>query len=1575
LCPYLDSGSNSTSSGADGFDPDFYSATSTTASGTDPSFFPKDMVFHDTIDDGSGYDPAIASNYPATSGNSAGTTGNGWDSGHVYPYKVLSGGSYQIATVGQFCTGIAQGRSQTGADNVSRTVESICNRCMSQRGFFYDGRILRHSQESISNKAYPSFWYTGNYLNFFPPKFVVARKVVKDVLAANVEMRAAIGRFLSSTTNQKGLDIVQPFNPVCSMPDSNFYANRVTYKNTIDDLTFGGGTPLAKSLLNVGQFYHSPGLDWFSSTWKVNEGQDTYQSDTNKNSYSICFSCQTSSIIVVTDGAPKFTDDSVMPAGTATLADAATKYAGDVTTGFLTGHETDSTPTYGIPTADCPHCNVITGNDSAGNSADYLNNLTRVAWYLHNFDLRNDNEATNDCQNNGGNQTLDVYTIGFGTAGNSNNANLILANAAKEGGGLFFSAEDPSALRNGLLASIQEISNRSTSFSVATISTLQSTQGNSVLVPRFDPSNDAHWKGHLYRYDLYSEFVQGCTPRQNTSGAWVPDGGDLDCDGKCASVFLQDKNGHFIMEDANGGFVQTSPNKPPCILVNRCASACGNATHTPAVPEWDAAQALTDTTTYPAAAWLQRPVYTVVDRTSAGTSDGNIDSSDEVFLLRPTDTIADRIMPYVNVSGSICDTIAARVETAGDATEGAAIRSSNRRECVKTMIRYLLGADVFNERAQRSPNWPKANQDLLPDRDMSANGKLGDIFHSSPVQVDPPLPSTGILCARGMHNQCISSLWDTPVTHEYNTAVYQNAYDQYATLYAHRRKIAVVGANDGLLHAFDAGAHHTGDDASTTCNATGCTGACTPACTSIDESQPPFDGYYDKGTGREIWSFLPPDLLPKLSLYLSGTHQLFVDGTPMIRDVWLDGTGNGRGGTAQAADDKKQAREFHTVAVVGERRGGTHYFALDLTDATEPPTSGSGSSYVAPKFLWIYPQPSSAEQLLFGETYGDFLPTPPPIGPVRIKADTNAHDQLGSAGNATATKTMSDGTPYNERWVVLLAGGFDPHYLRGKGVHMVDIGTGKELFDFSHPAVALGATGAPASSDPRWALDYPVAATPAMVTWGSQAKLLVARPTEGYFDTATFGDAGGQLWVLRFATAAAVDSNGKVSNSDWLGARVFQMGGSGDGKLCGNQPFFYITANMALETNGYYRVLAGTGDRYNLTELMGGYCGPDNIRACAQWGCTVTLASSTGSAGNELGSGSLGLDTFSLTQNSCGGGTVNPTIAMSTATGSGCRGTAKASIQISCPNSTFGNGNTSSTKDVEVTCGADDSGNYGCLTGSALTCQTGNGRCDVGGAAAYGAQLRPPTGSTPPGDVTKNTYYSILVFNPNVANRGIFTTSTQAATYDANRLTDSSLTAIDGTLATPDNTASVNGDGFALSLAHSGTISVPTINYNDDGTITESNNTYVVAATDERTASPSAVVNGCAYWNTTQPTTNPGTTGNCDRSKCTSNNRRVNFFYGADAGSGGLCLSTSTGTIRSVNNATIVPPPAPQLTAFVNASGQVAFGLTSLGTESGAQNVSVGPVNDPVTILEWTPVDRQLHACRHDGQASACMTY
>jgi len=120
--------------------------------------------------------------------------------------------------------------------------------------------------------------------------------------------------------------------------------------------------------------------------------------------------------------------------------------------------------------------------------------------------------------------------------------------------------------------------------------------------------------------------------------------------------------------------------------------------------------------------------------------------------------------------------------------------------------------------------------------------KLGDVFHSSPVLVKPP--ATEALCDTGYENQCLATLRSpgeldvktvqTPIE-TYDDACHKgsDAYEAYRYDNRDRQRLVLVGANDGMLHAFDAGKPKTGSIADSDC------------------VKP-----YGPGSGGEVWAYL-----------------------------------------------------------------------------------------------------------------------------------------------------------------------------------------------------------------------------------------------------------------------------------------------------------------------------------------------------------------------------------------------------------------------------------------------------------------------------------------------------------------------------------------------------------------------------------------------------------------------------------------------------------------------------------------------------------------------------------------------
>jgi type IV pilus assembly protein PilY1 len=129
-----------------------------------------------------------------------------------------------------------------------------------------------------------------------------------------------------------------------------------------------------------------------------------------------------------------------------------------------------------------------------------------------------------------------------------------------------------------------------------------------------------------------------------------------------------------------------------------------------------------------------------------------------------------------------------------------------------------------------------------------------------------------------------------------------------------RHKMIYVGANDGMLHAFDA------------------------------------------DTGSEVWAYVPNLLYGNGQLGQttnpSNTLTTTVDDTPIISDVFFpaDSTDASKGGT------------WHTILVGGMRLGGRGIYALDITDQSTP----ASETEAAGKFLWEF---TSAKDSDLGYTY------------------------------------------------------------------------------------------------------------------------------------------------------------------------------------------------------------------------------------------------------------------------------------------------------------------------------------------------------------------------------------------------------------------------------------------------------------------------------------------------------------------------------------------------------------------------------------------------------------------------------
>ncbi len=148
-------------------------------------------------------------------------------------------------------------------------------------------------------------------------------------------------------------------------------------------------------------------------------------------------------------------------------------------------------------------------------------------------------------------------------------------------------------------------------------------------------------------------------------------------------------------------------------------------------------------------------------------------------------------------------------------------------------------------------------------------------------------------------------------------------YTTFKTNKANRTPLVFVGANDGMLHAFDAR-----DDNSPGTNA-----------------------------GNEVFAVVPystfegPDRTPQTSglqalARHTYTHHYYMNATPEIRDVYFARTGN-----SLSAISASTPADWRTLLVTGQGKGGRSFIAVDVTDITP---GAVNETSMAGKVLWEF---------------------------------------------------------------------------------------------------------------------------------------------------------------------------------------------------------------------------------------------------------------------------------------------------------------------------------------------------------------------------------------------------------------------------------------------------------------------------------------------------------------------------------------------------------------------------------------------------------------------------------------------
>ncbi|UCD79680.1 MAG: hypothetical protein JSW26_30555 [Desulfobacterales bacterium] len=194
----------------------------------------------------------------------------------------------------------------------------------------------------------------------------------------------------------------------------------------------------------------------------------------------------------------------------------------------------------------------------------------------------------------------------------------------------------------------------------------------------------------------------------------------------------------------------------------------------------------------------------------------------------------------------------------------------------------------------------------------------------------------------------------------------------------------------------------------------------------------------DDDDGSEVWSFIPPSQLGRLNLLTNADHDYFIDGSPVV-----------------------YTNDSQMIMIVGERRGGNTYTALDITSPTAP--------------SWLYS---------IGPNILDPNPTNDP--------DTDTYEILGQSWGKPERATIATGsvvtTPdcnlsieTTAEDVFLIPGGYDNNQdldtpsaadTLGKALFAVNVTSGSRVDNFNFNAVSHASLGMTHSIVDITALDH-----------------------------------------------------------------------------------------------------------------------------------------------------------------------------------------------------------------------------------------------------------------------------------------------------------------------------------------------------------------------------------------------------------------------------------------------------------------------------------------------------------------------
>ncbi len=290
-------------------------------------------------------------------------------------------------------------------------------------------------------------------------------------------------------------------------------------------------------------------------------------------------------------------------------------------------------------------------------------------------------------------------------------------------------------------------------------------------------------------------------------------------------------------------------------------------------------------------------------------------------------------------------------------------------------------------------------------------------------------------------------------------------------------------------------------------------------------------------TGDEEWTFYPKDMLAiqdSLRINGNGNHIYGLDLTPTI---WLKDYD--KDGVIDPGDG-----DFVRV-IVGMRRGGQNYYALDISPTTNPLTDRTTTNQINPKFMWRI-EGGSGDFARLGETWS---------APIM----TDISVQGASAGTTTTKTVVAFAGGYND----VLDSGFGQSLTAGNAVYLVDPTSGARLWWASN--TGSGADLVLANMD-----------------WAIPSELAILDSTnDGRGDRIYVGDTGGQVW--RIDLGATIGESGN-NNGGSTGARLAVLSDQSVGAALADQRRFFEPPDVVQVLDNQYSSTA----RFDLIAIASG---------------------------------------------------------------------------------------------------------------------------------------------------------------------------------------------------------------------------------------------------------------------------------------------------------------------------------------------------------------------------------------------------